>query len=132
MLEKLIAPVTDLAGKFIKDKDKAAKLAHELATIADKHAQELAKGQLEINKEQAKHPSIFVAGARPAIMWVCALGLAWSFLLAPILNYFVVVFELVYEAPKIDKEGLLALTGSLLGLGGMRTYENKKEKPEKI
>ena len=60
MLTALIGPATKLLGKFIEDKDTKNKLAHEIASMAEKHAQELAKGQLDINKEQAKHPSIFV------------------------------------------------------------------------
>ena len=79
MLQALIGPVTSLVGKFIEDKDQKNKLAHDLATLASRHAQELAKSQIETNKEQAKHPSLFVAGARPAIMWICALGLFTQF-----------------------------------------------------
>ena len=74
MLTALIGPVSKLVGKFIEDKDQKNKLAHDLATMAEKHALQLAKGQIAANAEQAKHPSIFVAGARPAIMWICALG----------------------------------------------------------
>ena len=59
-LLSLIGPATKLLGKFIEDKDQKNKLAHSIATMAEKHAQELAKGQIDINKEQAKHPSIFV------------------------------------------------------------------------
>ena len=49
MLTALIGPVSNLLGKFIEDKDQKNKLAHDLATIAQKHAQELAKGQIEAN-----------------------------------------------------------------------------------
>ena len=48
MIEKLIGPVSGLLDKFIEDKDQKAKLAHDLATMAERHAQELAKGQLEV------------------------------------------------------------------------------------
>ena len=43
MLQALIGPVTGLLDKFIEDKDQKAKLAHDLATMAERHAQELAK-----------------------------------------------------------------------------------------
>ena len=66
-LLSLIGPATKLLGKFIEDKDQKNKLAHSIATMAEKHANELAKGQIDINKEQAKHPSIFVSGAQPAV-----------------------------------------------------------------
>ena len=81
MIQALIGPATKLLGKFIEDKDQKNKLAHDLATLATRHAQELTKDQIAANAEQAKHPSIFVAGARPAIMWICALGLLTQFFL---------------------------------------------------
>ena len=87
MLTALIGPVSNLLGKFIEDKDQKNKLAHDLATIAQKHAQELAKGQIEANVAQAQHPSLFVAGARPAIMWICALGLFTSFFIMPLAEW---------------------------------------------
>ena len=54
MIDKLIEPVSGLLGKVIPDKDQAAKLAHEIATMSDKHAQELAMAQLEILKADAQ------------------------------------------------------------------------------
>ena len=62
MIDKLIGPVTGLLDKFIEDKDQKARLAHDLATMADNHAQELAKAQLEVNKVEAAHHSLFVSG----------------------------------------------------------------------
>ena len=53
MLQALIGPATQILDKFIEDKDQKAKLAHEIATMAERHAQELAKGQLEVNKTEA-------------------------------------------------------------------------------
>ena len=85
MLTALIGPVSNLLGKFIEDKDMKNKLAHEVATMAENHAQELAKGQLEINKAEAQHKSIFVAGWRPFIGWVCGFDLAYNFVLRDLL-----------------------------------------------
>ena len=45
--------------------------------MAERHAQELAKGQLEVNKTEAAHKSLFVAGWRPAIGWICGLALMY-------------------------------------------------------
>ena len=87
MLTALIGPVTNLVGKFIEDKDKKNELAHQLSTMAERHAQELAKGQIAANTEQAKHPSLFVAGARPAIKSICALGLLTQFFIMPIAEW---------------------------------------------
>ena len=126
MLQALIGPVTSLVGKFIEDKDQKNKLAHDLATLASRHAQELAKSQIETNKEQAKHPSLFVAGARPAIMWICALGLFTQFFLLPIAEWATAIWVPGVDLPKLNTEGLMTLTLSLLGLGGMRSFEKSK------
>jgi|TARA_B100000927_G_scaffold288788_1_gene284099 hypothetical protein len=126
MLQALIGPVTSLVGKFIEDKDQKNKLAHDLATLASRHAQELAKSQIETNKEQAKHPSLFVAGARPAIMWICALGLFTQFFLLPIAEWATAIWMPGVDLPKLNAEGLMGLTVSLLGLGGMRSFEKSK------
>ena len=127
MLQALIGPVTSLVGKFIEDKDQKNKLAHDLATLASRHAQELAKSQIETNKEQAKHPSLFVAGARPAIMWICALGLFTQFFLLPIAEWATAIWMPGVDLPKLNAEGLMTLTLSLLGLGGMRSFEKSKK-----
>ena len=110
----------------IKDKDQTEKLAFELSAMAEKHAAELAKGQIDINREQAKHPSIFVSGARPAIMWVCCLGLLWQFFIQPIVTYIAVIFNPDFVPLNLEMEGLVTLVMSLLGLGAMRSYEKSK------
>jgi len=126
MLTALIGPVSKLVGKFIEDKDQKNKLTHDLATLASRHALELAKSQIETNKEQAKHPSLFVAGARPAIMWICALGLFTQFFLLPIAEWATAIWMPGVDLPKLNAEGLMTLTLSLLGLGGMRSFEKSK------
>ena len=126
MLSALIGPATKLLGKFIEDKDTKNKLAHQIASMAQKHANELAKGQIDINKEQAKHPSIFVSGARPAIMWVCCLGLLWQFFVGPILTWGALMWYPEMIPPELQVEGLVTLVMSLLGLGAMRSFEKSK------
>jgi len=126
MLQALIGPVTNLVGKFIEDKDKKNELAHQLSTMAERHAQELAKGQIAANTEQAKHPSLFVAGARPAIMWICALGLLTQFFVMPIAEWATAIWMPEITLPKLATGELMTLTLSLLGLGGMRSYEKSK------
>ena len=61
MIQALIGPVTGLLDKFVEDKDQKAKLAHEIATMAEKHAHEASMAQIEVNKAEAQHRSIFVA-----------------------------------------------------------------------
>ena len=80
IIESVVGVVDNILDKFVEDKDLRAKLNHELKT----QVQQANIAQIDVNKEQAKHPSIFVAGARPAIMWICAFGLGWQFVLQPI------------------------------------------------
>ena len=130
MLTALIGPVTNLVGKFIEDKDAKNKLAHEIATMAEKHAQELAKGQLEINKAEAQHKSIFVAGWRPFIGWVCGVALAYHFILYPIVVFILASFPTetftIAQLPKFDMDSLMTVLLGMLGLGGLRTFEKSK------
>jgi hypothetical protein len=126
MIQALIGPATKLLGKFIEDKDAKNKIAFELSTMAEKHAHELAKGQIAANAEQAKHPSLFVAGARPAIMWICALGLLTQFFIMPIAEWATAIWMPDITLPSLATDELMALTLSLLGLGGMRSFEKSK------
>ena len=87
MLDKLIGPVTNLLDKFIEDKDQKALLAHEVATMAKNHARELSREQLEVNKVEAAHKSLFVSGWRPAVGWVCVLGMFGNFITIPFANF---------------------------------------------
>jgi hypothetical protein len=127
MLTALIGPVSNLLGKFIEDKDMKNKLAHEVATMAENHAVELAKGQLEINKIEAGHRSIFVAGWRPFLGWSLSFAMAWHFILAPV-TMFVCSFAgvVIPELPVFDMDSLMTVLLGMLGLGGLRTVEKVK------
>ncbi len=116
MLDALIGPVTGLLDKFIEDKDQKNALAHEIATMSEKHSHEALKGQLEINKMEAAHKSLFVAGWRPAIGWICALGLLYNTIIANIISIWVAV-------PEVDTTLLVPVMMGMLGLGAMRSYE---------
>jgi len=119
MLAQLIGPVSNLLDKFILDKDVKAKLSHEISTMAERHAQELAKGQLEVNKVEAAHKNMFVAGWRPAIGWICGFALMYSTILSPILGIW-------YTVPPVDSSLLTTVLMGMLGLGAMRTVEKTK------
>jgi len=122
LADSIVGITGKILDKFVEDKDQRAKMLHEL----DMSVQESNIAQIYVNMEQAKHPSIFVAGARPAIMWIAALGLFWSFFLAPVLNWIMVVSGTDVPLPEIETEGLLTLTLALIGLGGMRSFEKSK------
>ena len=127
MLSALLGPATQLLDKFVEDKDKKNELAHEIATMAERHAQELAKGQLDINKEEAKHRSIFVSGWRPFVGWTCGAALCYHFILAPLILFGVGISgHTVPPLPEFDMGSLMTVLMGMLGLGGLRTFEKTK------
>jgi hypothetical protein len=127
MIQALIGPVTGLLDKFVEDKDEKNRLAAEISTMADRHAQELALAQVAINKEEAKHRSIFVSGWRPFVGWTCGIALAYHFVLQPLILFGVTVAGAeLPPLPSFDMGSLMTVLMGMLGLGGLRTYEKQK------
>ena len=122
IVEAVAGVVDNVLDKFVEDKDLKTKLNHELK----QKVQDANLAQIQANIEQAKHGSIFVAGARPAIMWICAFGLGWQFVFQPVCVWAMAVWATDLTIPIIPTEGLMTLTLSLLGLGGMRSFEKTK------
>jgi hypothetical protein len=124
LLDTLVGPVTSIIDKIIPDKDQAAKLAHEIATMSEKMANEQMLAQLEVNKAEAASGSLFKGGWRPAIGWICGLALLWSFILQPFLVFFLLVFGVdLPPLPEIGTADLMPILLGMLGLGGLRSYE---------
>ena len=119
MLQALIGPVTSLLDKFIPDADEKAKLAHTIATMSERHAQEIALEQIEVLKLDAKG-NWFQSSWRPLAGYTCVLGLMVNFLVAPIAAGFGVVI------PQADAGVMMPLLLGMLGLGGARSYERVK------
>jgi hypothetical protein len=126
VIDKLIGPVTGLLDKFIEDKDQKARLAHDLATMADQHAQELAKGQLAINLSESKHQSLFISGWRPALGWVAVMGMAGNYITIPFTNFVLALLKIDITIPLISLETMMPIVMGMLGLGGLRTFEKHK------
>jgi|TARA_Y100000289_G_scaffold60694_1_gene67938 hypothetical protein len=116
LLGSLVEPVTGLLDKFIEDKDQKAKLAHELATMADKHAQALALAQIKVNQEEAKG-NWFQSSWRPLIGWICGLSLAINYLISPICAGFGILI------PQADMSVMMPLLLGMLGIAGMRSVD---------
>ena len=127
LINSLIEPATKLLDKVIEDKDQKAKLAHELATMADKLAHEQQLAQMAINKEEASSGSLFKGGWRPCIGWICGIAFGYHFVLQPVIVFVVVLIGMdIPELPSFDMGTLLTVLGGMLGIGGLRTYEKQK------
>tara|TARA_X000001382_G_scaffold129033_1_gene120087 strand:+ start:652 stop:1038 length:387 start_codon:yes stop_codon:yes gene_type:complete len=122
VIEKLIDPVSTILDKFVVDKDLKQKLEHELKT--ELHKANMA--QIEVNKIEAGHRSIFVAGWRPFLGWCLSFAMAYHFILQPIAIFSISVAGLSYDLPQFDMSSLMTVLLGMLGLGGMRTYEKSK------
>lgn len=126
MLQQLIGPVSGLLDKFIEDKDQKNAIAFQLSTMAERHAQELAKAQIAVNQKEAAHKSLFVAGWRPAVGWVCVLGMASNFMVIPLANFALALVESTVVVPILDLTQMMPVLMGMLGLGAMRTVEKAK------
>ncbi len=126
ILMSLIQPVTKLLDKVIPDADAKQRIAHEIAVLAEKQAHELAKSQIEVNKAEAAHKNLFVAGWRPAVGWTCCLAMASNFLVIPMANFALALASSTIVIPLIDLSTMLPVLMGMLGLGAMRTVEKTK------
>src|SRR3990167_102818 len=93
----------------------------ELAHLAAET--DLAKGQIAINVEEAKHSSFWVAGWRPCVGWVGAAGLAYAAILEPMLRFLATLLGYTGAFPPLDTTITMQILLGLLGLGGLRTWE---------
>ena len=93
---------------------------------------QLMLGQLEVNKAEAQHKSIFVAGWRPAVGWICGAALAWQFVMYPMLMWgwktaeaFGKIPAGVEPPPILDTGALFTLLLGMLGIGTMRSVDKR-------
>jgi len=106
--------VADIVDKFVETDDEK----RAFQTVMARMAQEPNKAQVELNRIGAAHRSVFIAGWRPFIGWVCGVGLAFTFLVNPLLQW------LTGEpGPTLPNDVIMELVLGMLGLAGVRTAE---------
>lgn len=125
MLDLLVGPVSALLSRVIPDKSERDRLAHEIATMAEVQAHQQIMAQVEVNKIGAAHKSLFVAGARPFILWTCGFSMAFNFVGLPIIETVSVLYGTPIVLDPLDLEVMMPVLFGILGLGGMRTYEKR-------
>ena len=118
--------ITTVVNKIWPDKTEQEKA--QLQLMGQQIANELAQmqAQADINKEEAKSASVFVAGARPFIMWVLGFAMAWNYVLLPIAMFICSLFGMHPIIPVLDMSVMMPVLMGILGLGAYRSYDKMK------
>ncbi|KLN61307.1 hypothetical protein WH96_06550 [Kiloniella spongiae] len=131
MLDKLlggeVVSAVKAVGNIVDDLWTTEEEAMTLELAKQRLAQKADLIQAEINKVEASHRSIFVAGGRPFIIWVCGAAMAYNYILRDLMAWVITnTGEAVSIPPGIDMDQMSAVLMGLLGLGGLRTVEKLK------
>lgn len=122
-LMPLLTPLIEKLVDRIPDPNAREKAKQEAMTALVTMASEQAAQQSDINKIEAGHASMFVAGWRPFIGWTCGVALAYHFVIQPLLAFAFSIAGIVVALPVFDMEYLMTILMGMLGLGAMRTFE---------
>lgn len=127
LLPAVLPLVKDAVGAFLpEDKNKRAEAERKIEAQLTEHLAKIDLAQLEVNKTEAAHRSIFVAGWRPFVGWACGVSLAWSYICQPILTFALVQAGYGVELPALDMSQMMPVLMGMLGLGGLRSFEKYK------
>ena len=128
LLPSILPAVTDVIGRFLpEDKEAKARAEREIEQQLTTHLAKIDLAQLHINKAEASHRSIFVAGWRPFIGWSCGLAMCFNFLIFPLASFVMAQTGYLIELPSLDMEQMMPVLMGMLGLGGLRTVEKIKK-----
>jgi hypothetical protein len=127
LISAIMPSVMEVAGRFLpEDREKRAAAEREIqAKLTDSLAQ-VDLAQLGINKAEAAHRSMFVAGWRPFIGWTCGVALMYTYVLQPILVFGLAQSGYLVDLPRMDLGELMPVLMGMLGLGGLRSWEKVK------
>jgi hypothetical protein len=129
LITSLLGPILEPLINLIPNKNDRARAREQAEAQIVTAMTGLVQGQLEINKVEAQHGSIFVAGWRPAVGWICGIALGWNFIVHPMLLWIAFVVPDIpidlSTAPQLDTGELMTVLLGMLGLGGLRTYEKR-------
>jgi len=129
-LDDIIGEGLKIVDKFIPDPAAKAAAAYQMAQLQQQaEFKELdaqiasIQSQTDTNKVEAANSSLFVAGWRPFIGWICGSGLAWNYAGIPLLTTIMLLIGHPVSIPQADLSEMMPLLIGMLGLGGMRTFE---------
>lgn len=128
LISAILPSVMDVAGRFLpEDKEKRAAAEREIEAQLTTHLAKIDLAQLDINKTEAAHRSVFVSGWRPMIGWTCGAAMALNFLIFPLASFVLAQTGHLVELPNLDMTQMMPVLMGMLGLGGLRTVEKIKQ-----
>ena len=126
ILTSILPMIGTVLDRVIPDKEASAKAIRDIEATLIENSAQINLAQLEINKVEAGHKSIWVSGWRPSIGWCCSLGIFWAYIGRPVADYAVVMSGSDIILPEIPTDALMELTFAMLGMAGLRTFEKLK------
>ena len=128
LLPSILPTVTNVIGRFLpEDKEKRAAAEREIEKQLATHLSKIDIAQLEINKQEAAHRNIFVAGWRPFIGWSCGFAMAYAYIIQPITVFILAQTGNLVDLPTLDLSEMMPVLLGMLGLGGLRSFEKYKK-----
>lgn len=119
-------PIIDKLVGLIPNANDRAKAKEDFMNAFLEVYQEQMKGQLEVNKVEAASNSIFIAGWRPFIGWVCGCAFCYTYLITPLANAGLALYGSPVQLPPVNTDIMMELTLGMLGMAGLRTFDKMK------
>ena len=126
LLPSLLPVVGDVLDRFFPNKEEKERAAREIEAKLAEHLAKIDIAQIEVNKQEAAHRSLFVAGWRPFVGWTCGLALFYTYVAQPMAMFIMAQTGDLVQLPQLDLSTMMPVLLGMLGLGGFRTYEKFK------
>ena len=126
LVQALLPIASNVIDRIIPDKEAAEKAKREMQIELVNNINDIAKAQIEVNKQEAAHRNVFVAGWRPFIGWTCGAAFCYHFVIQPLLIFVLAANGIALDLPSFDMGALMTVLTGMLGLGGLRTFEKMK------
>ena len=126
LLPSLLPVVGDVLDRFFPNKEEKERAQRELEAKLTEHLAKIDLAQLEVNKQEASHRSVFIAGWRPFVGWTCGLSLFYTYLAQPIAMFILAQTGDLVQLPHVDLSMMMPVLLGMLGLGGLRSFEKYK------
>ena len=126
LLPSLLPVVGDVLDRFFPNKEERAKAEREIEAKLTAHLASIDLAQLEVNKQEASHRSLLVAGWRPFVGWTCGLALFYTYLVQPMATFVLAPTGHLIQLPPVDLSAMMPVLLGMLGLGGLRSFEKYK------